>query len=165
MTTTTKPIPLFGSQDAVASLDRLRELMPCHRCHYVPTCLLDTHPLILGEVQGRLESLECSPSRRIDPVLVGAVTALIVRRRAQADDEMSRPIDLLDLKAVALCHDVGLVSTPLTQPVVPMVITDNAEPLQEPEAAEQLLEFQWSKTRRKIRAAAKAYSEQTHADY
>jgi hypothetical protein len=31
--------------------------------------------------------------------------------------------------------------------------------------ADKPLEFQWSKTRRKIRAAAKAYSEQTHADY
>jgi hypothetical protein len=36
---------------------------------------------------------------------------------------------------------------------------------EEPEEAEPTLQFQWSKTRRKVRAAAKAYSEQTHADY
>jgi hypothetical protein len=33
------------------------------------------------------------------------------------------------------------------------------------EEAEPTLDFHWSKKRRKLRAAAKAYSEQTHADY
>ena len=34
-----------------------------------------------------------------------------------------------------------------------------------PVEAEPILEYDWSRARRKIRAAARAYSEQTHADY
>ena len=41
----------------------------------------------------------------------------------------------------------------------PAVVVDGGE------QAEQPMELRWSKTRRKVRAAAKAYGEQTHADY
>ena len=45
-------------------------------------------------------------------------------------------------------------------PTVPSSATGDKE-----ETAEQTLELRWTKARSRIRAAAKRYSEETHADY
>jgi hypothetical protein len=47
----------------------------------------------------------------------------------------------------------------------PTIVNGTAEPGSESLMAEPTLEYTWSKARQKIRVAARAYSEQTHADY
>jgi hypothetical protein len=48
--------------------------------------------------------------------------------------------------------------------VEPTVVVEGEQAHEQPEAA-PTLDFHWSKKCRKVRAAAKGYSEQTHADY
>jgi hypothetical protein len=169
-TTTTRPIPLFGASEATPPGQHLREFLACTRCHYAPTCYNDTHPIVLADAQVRQRQYQCSPTRRLWHMQAVAVAALMAFRRAMADDELSRPLELPDLKLFAMWHDVGHLTAPHQQVLDPMVIVDAAEPCaksveEEPILEEPTLEYNWSKARRKIRAAARAFSEQTHADY
>jgi hypothetical protein len=164
MTTTTRPIPLFRAGETSAPGPCLRGLLTCARCHSVPACFNDTHPIVLADAQVRRWN-ECSPTGGLSSMQTVAVAALVALRRAMADDELSRPLDLPDLRRFALCHDVGHVTTPFQQVAQPTVIVDAGEPPPCPAEEEPTLEYSWSRARRKIRAAARAYSEQTHADY
>jgi hypothetical protein len=166
MSTTTKPIPLFGATDPVPAYDRLRGLMLCNRCQPAPYSNLDTHPIFIGELQAGQREFECSSVRRLYYFQAAAVAALVALRRAIADDELSRPLELPDLKAAILCHDLGHLTTPFQcRTAEPTVVVEVPEVREEAQEAEPTLEYHWSRTRRKVRAAAKAYSEQTHADY
>jgi hypothetical protein len=165
MTTTTRPIPLFRAGETSDPGQRLRGLLTCAHCHYVPACFNDTHPIVLADAQVRRQRYECSPTRGLSYTQAVAVAALVALRRAMADDELSRPLDLPDLRMFALCHVVGHITTPFQQVAQPMIIVDAGEPTPKPAEEEPTLAYSWSRARRKIRAAARAYSEQTHADY
>jgi hypothetical protein len=159
---TTIPITLFGVVDAAPVAG---SFLFCGHCQRVPLYNWDTHPVDLGVVQAHQRGYDCSPSRRVSRVQAVIVATLVARRRALADDELSRPLELPDLKMFAMCHDAGHLSMSFRQAVAPTVVVDGGEAAgEEQEAPEQPLEFRWSRTRRKIRAAAKVYSEQTHAD-
>jgi hypothetical protein len=93
------------------------------------------------------------------------VAALVAAKKASCEGSLSKPIDLPDLKRIAGCHEVGLNPMTCQQEVIPPVVYGGVPVSARQEADEQPLEFQWSKRRRRIRAAAKAYSEQTDADY
>jgi hypothetical protein len=94
------------------------------------------------------------------------MAALAARRRALVEGELSRPLELPDLEAFVACHDAGHFASPCQEAVTPTAVVDGGEAAREAqEADEQPLQFYWSRTRRKIRAAAKAYGEQTHANY
>ena len=45
-----------------------------------------------------------------------------------ADDELSRPVELPDLKVLAMWHDVGHLTTSFQQVAQPIVVIDTAEP-------------------------------------
>ena len=70
------------------------------------------------------------------------------------------PLSPGDLEASAHFRENGGKQAPDAGPVP----TQSSEVHPE-EVAGELMELPWSKTRHKIRAAAREYSEQTHADY
>ena len=73
-----------------------------------------------------LEVLPATPRARIVRLDLGGVSfdyapgqavlvaALVARRRALADDELSRPLELPDLKMFSTCHDLGHLSIEVT---------------------------------------------------
>jgi hypothetical protein len=132
----TKPIPLFGIADAARVVDLLHCLRSCNRCSSVPTCGIDTLFAAWEDVSA------------------ATVTMLVALRQARADQQSSRPVDLAELRA-ALHHDIGKLVAPFQHRLSPPLETNGGTPADAP----------WNKKRRKIRQAARAYSEHTHADY
>lgn len=86
--------------------------------------------------------------------------------RSEEIDKLSNPVRvLLDdgaelaAKTLALPHEPTTPDKPCGQATANEQVCDgHAE-------ADRPLEFHWSKSRQRIRAAAKEYSERTHADY
>lgn len=163
---TTKPIPLFVATDAVPGTDHLRGLMSFSRCPRASTCDIDTLPLLLGTGQPCLWKSGDPTGLMVSNLQPLAVAVFIALRRAMADDEISRPLGLPDLGLAWLCQGPEHTPPPVQVPFVARVVIDeDGDTFVEQEEASRPLEFEWTKARRKIRAAARAYSEQTHADY
>jgi len=143
-------------------------LATCSRCHKPPRCSAETKPVILAEAQENQQNRQCTPTKWIYFVQVAAVSAFVSLRRAMADNELSRPLELPDFKSAVMCHHAAMYQdlghSPLRM-AFPAVVGKPVKPHEELQTANQPLKFSWSKTRRKIRAAAKGYSENTHADY
>jgi len=201
MTTNTKPIPLFDmpatdceEQPRAAFLrtqnviwtrkhrhnpwfpkDQFqRQLMHSflvsfkHR-HILPSCKTDTKPVVLVDLQEGQQRREYAKTWIFFES--AAVAALVGLRRAMADDELSRPLELPDFKSLALCGNFAMnyrgtfdVSSELGNSLR-MAITERDHAREKSEGPDQPLRFRWSKHRRQIRTAAKAYIENTHADY
>jgi hypothetical protein len=83
--------------------------------------------------------------------------------QAELDELIEAELRAAAARAVATHHDLGYFAMPSQQQTdSPAVPIDRGQVAEE---AEPIIEPRWSAARRKIRAAAKAYSEQTHADY
>ncbi len=166
MSTTTEPIPLFGLTDAMPGSNQLPDLLWYGRCRYALDLDPDTHPVFIDDVQGRQRRSGCRPAGRFYSVRAAAVAALVALRRAMANDELSRPLELPDLKTVAFIPYLGHFAMPFQcQTVSPSVVVERGQDGESTEEVEPTIAFHWSKTRRKVRTAARKYGEQTHADY
>src|SRR6267378_1282152 len=93
-------------------------------------------------------------------VVVGAGGVVEVRDPHNQPVASLTPFSPEDLEASARCKANGGKQAPTAEPITTRPSEVNPE-----EAAGELMELPWSKARHKIRAAARAYSEQTHVDY
>jgi len=140
---TTTPIPFVSDEDAAVTQERLAHL---------------AEPL--DAAQGRIDTTgggtgegRVAHATALSREIVGAqaVLLLVARLRAQTQDELSRPMPLMEFhqeSATACANGNGAASRELP-------IADFMEPV----------EYGWTEAGYEARQALKRYCEDTHADY
>jgi len=114
--------------------------------------------IVMPIIEAPLELVEAIAALRIPPKTDAHLQDLMDRNAEGQLTESEREqleslVELSDQLAVLRAAGVRLLAI------------QDVPSSEEPEGAGRPLEYQWSKSRRRIRAAAKTFSEYTHADY